>query len=209
MNDLTDRKLKKMNHRVKYDHVPFDERYMKKNVIHTMNHGKTRHKSSFLMKKKLWVPAFVTAAAFTVTWNTNGPSTEEAGSMAYQSTPSHVKVPAPAAGADIAHTSSTMVRETYIIYEDEEFHQTNTLVSKEQLGEVVGVIGHQSPGEEAEPLTQVNNFQPEAKIYTIKGENQTDKVAVQSWRNTGIGSPTVSTQGYFVFEKLPSSSSDS
>ncbi|MYL39916.1 hypothetical protein [Halobacillus litoralis] len=209
MNDLTDRKLRKMNHRVKYDHVPFDERYMKKNVIQSMHKGSPRPKSGSWMRKKLWVPAFVTAAAFTVTWNADHPASDEAGRMAYKSISSHVKTYGGASGADMAHTPSPIVRETYIIYEDKEFHQTSTRVSKEQLGEVVGVIGHQSPGEEAEPLTRVNNFQPEAKIYTIKGEKHTDKVAVQSWRSTSIGPASLSRQGYFVFEKHPSGSSDS
>lgn len=98
-------------------------------------------------------------------------------------------------------STSRMVQKTYVIHKDEQFVQTEKSVTSEQLGEVIGTIGPQSHGEGERTLESVTSFQPATKIYRIKGDAPEDKIAIQSWRSTGIGTTPVTRQGYFVFEK--------
>lgn len=95
--------------------------------------------------------------------------------------------------ASISPKRSTMIRETYVIHNDQQFVQTGKTVQTEQLGEVLGTI-------QVERMMNEILLQ-ETEIYSIKGEDDEDRIAIESRRNTGIGSTSISKKGYFVFER--------
>ncbi|MGR9047727.1 hypothetical protein ACQ4XT_03690 [Halobacillus faecis] len=207
MSDLIDRKLKKMDQNVKYDQVPFDERHMKKMVLKSSQ--KKKQKQSHVGMKTLLIPT-ATILLFTG-WQLSQSQQppETAGLLMTKDTIPELKTaavdpPPTFVKADNfqKHKTSMMVRETYVIHEDEQFFQTAKRVPPNELGEVIGTINHKNPGEEADALESVTAFLPETKIYRIKGEENENRIAIRSWRSTGIGSVTASTQGYFVFEKI-------
>ncbi|MYL72847.1 hypothetical protein GLW00_18610 [Halobacillus litoralis] len=206
MSDLIDRKLKKMDQSVKYDQVPFDKRHMKKMVLKSSK--KKPKKQPHGGAKTLLIPT-ATILLFTgwqLSQDQQPPQT--AGLLMTKDTipelkTAAVKAPSTFIKADNSqkHKTSMMVRETYVIHEDEQFFQTAKRVTPEELGEVIGSINHKNPGEESDALDSVTAFLPETKIYRIRGEEE-GRIAIRSWRSTGIGSVTASTQGYFVFEKV-------
>ncbi|GEN55137.1 hypothetical protein [Halobacillus faecis] len=207
MSDLIDRKLKKMDQNVKYDQVPFDERHMKKMVMKS-SHIK-KQKKSHAGRKSLLIPT-ATLLLFTG-WqlSQNHQSPETAGLLMTKDTVPELKTaavepPSTFVKADNSqkHKTSMMVRETYVIHEDEQFFQTAKRVSPKELGEVIGTINHKTPGEDSDALESVTAFLPETKIYRIKGDDDENRIAIRSWRSTGLGAATASTQGYFVFEKV-------
>ncbi|WLR48242.1 hypothetical protein LC065_03025 [Halobacillus litoralis] len=207
MSDLIDRKLKKMDQNVKYDQVPFDERHMKKMVLKSSQ--KKKQKQSHVGMKTLLIPT-ATILLFTG-WqlSQNQQPPETAGLLMTKDTTPELKTaagdpPSTFVKADNfqKHKTSMIVRETYVIHEDEQFFQTAKRVTPKELGEVIGTINHKNPGEKSDALESVTAFLPETKIYRIKGEENENRIVIRSWRSTGIGSVTASTQGYFVFEKI-------
>lgn len=212
MSDLIDRKLKKMNKEIKFDEVPFDQRHMHKSILQSLR--RKPKKQSTWIKKSSPIPAAVILLIITgLHLSQAEPNTETAGLMTEriptpelktatsETTPSFAKQASP----HHANTSK-MVRETYVIHEDEQFIQTGKRVTSEELGEVIGTVEQKLPDENTQSLASVAHFLPETKIYKIKGNEAKDRIAIQSWRSTGIGTTAVSKQGYFVFEKTPAMS---
>ncbi|MYL51320.1 hypothetical protein GLV98_17680 [Halobacillus litoralis] len=207
MSDLIDRKLKKLDQNVKYDQVPFDERHMKKMVLQSSK--KKPPKQPHVGMKTLLIPT-ATILLFTgwqLSQNQQPPHTASL-LMTKDAIPelktAAVEPPSTFVKADNSQKQKTsmMVRETYVIHEDEQFFQTAKRVTPKELGEVIGTINHKNPGEESDALESVTAFLPETKIYRIKGEEDENRIAIRSWRSTGLGSATASTQGYFIFEKV-------
>ncbi|WP_226585307.1 hypothetical protein [Halobacillus litoralis] len=198
MSDLIDRKLKKLNQDIKYDQVPYDQRYMKRNVHQSL---KSRPKKHPEFKMKSWLlPVMTLLILFTaVQLASTKTEMEEAGLLTPKESAAGFKVAsAKKEAAFMNQPASKMVQETYVIHQDEQFYQTGKTVSPDQLGEVIGTI---TPSHLDESLKEAGEFQTETKIFTIKGVENQNKIAIRSWRNTGIGAATISTEGYYVFEK--------
>ncbi|QAS52511.1 hypothetical protein [Halobacillus litoralis] len=210
MSDIMDRKLKKMNQDVKYCQVPFDRRHMQRSVLHSLKRKRIRKVSR--LKKIAPLPIFMTLlfTGLHLFSPASPPASEQASLLPEKSTAAELKSVTHASKA--SHTNgqsavppsnntSMMVRETYVIHEDEQFVQTGNRIPKEQLGEVVGTIEHKPPTENQNKLESVTAFLPKTKIYKIKGSEGENSIAIQSWRSTGVGSTSISKQGYFIFEK--------
>lgn len=206
MSDLIDRKLKKINKEVKYDEVPFDQRHMHKSIIQSLRR-KPKKQSTWIKRSSpvsLTIILLITGLYFSPT----EPNIETAGLMTERSPAPELKTATSEPGTSLVkqasphHTNtSMMVRETYVIHEKKQYVQTGKRVTTEELGEVIGIVEHQASVENNQSLESMARFLPETKIHKIKGEETKDKIAIQSWRSTGIGSTSVSKQGYFVFEK--------
>ncbi|SFK38061.1 hypothetical protein SAMN04487936_112108 [Halobacillus dabanensis] len=205
MSDLIDRKLKKVNKDVKYDEVPFDQRHMHKSILQSLR--RKPKKKAIWIKKSSPLPIAAILLFSGLHFSQTEPNTETAGLMTERIPAPELKTATVQPGTSSAKQTSThhtntsmMVRETYVIHEKKHFIQTGKRVTTEELGEVIGTVEHQPSNES---LESVARFLPETKIYKIKGEETKDRIAVQSWRSNGIGSTSVSRQGYFVFEKSP------
>ncbi|MCA0972566.1 hypothetical protein LCM20_18365 [Halobacillus litoralis] len=202
MNDLLDRKLKKLDHNIKYDQVTFNEARTKKAVL---NAPKSETTPPSWFKKAAPLPLIAVAIILCFQLLQAPPSTDThmASLSPEKNVTSDMKTPVFSeakflSGEGIQSTStqpvkrSTMVRETYVLHNNHEFVQTGQTVQESQLKDVVGTA-------EIEPLSH-DSYTHETKIYSIEGENPEKVIAIQSRRNTGIGSTSISKQGYFVFE---------
>ncbi|UOR10407.1 hypothetical protein [Halobacillus amylolyticus] len=212
MNDLLDRRLKKMDHNVKYQKVPMRERDIE-SMIHQVTHHPAKRPAKKWMKLTFPMPA-VAVIAFLCFQVSNQPSE----STTHKSVPlserslvtehkaqqtsgssTNVQSIQQTSSMDIAEQkqSSTMVRQTYVMFEDDMFAQTGNRVTETELSKVIGTVKTSTALEQ-----QRNNaFFPEADIYSIKGMDASEKIAIHSRRSTGIGSSSISQQGYFIFEK--------
>ncbi|TGB01905.1 hypothetical protein [Halobacillus salinus] len=203
MNDLLDRKLKKLDHNIKYDHVPFDKDKTKMAVLEA---PKTSRKQSYSwLFKAMPVPllAALVIVCFQFDFSPSSSETHMAAQSPIKSNVTEMKTSIYAepemlsnnteGKATMTKSQSTMVRETYVFHNDQEYIQTGRTVNQPELHEVIGTVKIEQVANE--PLLE------ETKIYSIKGEDTDEHIAIQSRRNTGIGSTSISKQGYFVFEK--------
>lgn len=212
MSDLIDRKLKKFNQETKYDHVPFDKRYTYKSVLRSLDKKQTKKVNWMKRYPPLPLIAVLILSCLQLsqgpshtTKHTASPLTEKNSITELKTDKSitEVSFASDTSGSKYSASPSKMVRETYVIHRDESFVQTDQRVESEQLDEVIGTIQHPRPVKDTYKLTNVTAFYPQTKIYSIKGKDKQDKIAIQSWGNTGLGSTSTGKQGYFIFEKKP------
>ncbi|MBA2176715.1 hypothetical protein H0266_17640 [Halobacillus locisalis] len=203
MNDLLDRKLKKLDRQLKYDEVPFDEEHMKKAVLRAPKARPSTTPSWIRRTAPLPLIAALTFFCIQFVTNPADHAIYTANMLPSKSSVTELKTQTNAnllsfdqKKADITSPSpkqSTMIRETYVIHNDHQFVQTGKTVQTEELGEVLGTIQIKRMMDET--------LRQETEIYSIKGEDDEDRIAIESRRNTGIGSTSISKQGYFVFER--------
>ncbi|UOQ91712.1 hypothetical protein MUO14_14290 [Halobacillus shinanisalinarum] len=212
MNDLLDHRLKKMDHNMKYQKVPMRKPDIE-NMVHQVTHQPTKRPVKKWMKFTFPMPA-VAAIAFLCFQVTNQPSetamhkavplserslvTEHKAQQPIESS-TNVQSIQQTSGTEISEQKqrSTMVRQTYVMFDDHMFVQTGKRVTETELSKVIGTVKTST----AQEQQRNNAFFPEADIYSIKGADASNKIAIQSRRSTGIGSSSISQQGYFIFEK--------
>lgn len=202
MNDLLDHKLKKLDHQIKYNYVSFDEEKMKKAVLASQKANNKRSRSWVLRTAPIPLVAVLSLICFQLAFPSSSTETHLASLSPVKSNVTEMKTSIYAEPkmlstkasdqTTLTKGKSTMVRETYVLHNNSEFVQTGRTVDPSQLNEVIGTVKIDRLANE--PLLQ------ETKIYSIKGENTEEFIAIQSRRNTGIGSTSISKQGYFVFE---------
>ncbi len=212
MNDLLDRRLKKMNHNVKYKRVSFKEKDIQRMVRRTKQ--KSARSSKSWMKLALPIP-IVTLLAAMVLLYFNTPSRTPMYTAATledkQVTTSLKSVPifdksdinqtkAFDRGASTEAETSTIIQETYVIHNGERYVQTGQVVKASQLDQVIGTVT-ENQSKVQKPANTPPNLFPKAKIYSIEGKEASKYIAIQSRHNIGIGTSSVSKQGIFIFEK--------
>ncbi|WP_079525477.1 hypothetical protein [Halobacillus hunanensis] len=213
MNDLIDHKLKKMDHNVKYRKVPMEERDIDKMVQQVTNHQSKKPTKNW-MKITLPMPAVAVIAllCFQVTSQPSQSEVHKASPLSERSLVTELK-----AQQSVTSTSSpgqsvqtlsgttwtdhkqspTMIRQTYVMFQNEMYVQTGNRVEKSELHEVIGTV---KPGNASEQQPQ-QAFFPKTDIYSIEGMDSSEKIAIHSRRSTGIGTSSISQKGFFVFEK--------
>ncbi|WP_173917822.1 hypothetical protein [Halobacillus sp. Marseille-Q1614] len=205
MNELMDHRLKKMNHQVKYEKVPMGEHEVHK-MIHQVKNQPATPRTSWA-KTALPFPAMAILAViafqfynqpsdtetFDVTLNSQRSADMEMKDLQTQNIESAEKIELVSGNTK---DTSTIVRQTYIIHNDEFYVQTGRQVQPDELDKPVGTATPKpSESQKFIPFTQHET------IYAVKGEDEQHIVAIKSWQSTGIGSGNISQQGYFVFEK--------
>ncbi|MFG6150483.1 hypothetical protein [Halobacillus sp. B23F22_1] len=208
MNELMDRRLKKMNHNIKYNKVPMDQHDASALIVKVRNHT---HPSSLRWIKYIFpVPAVAVVAFmfFQINYQPSNSSEQEISFLSQRSMNTEMKsqqfITNDEAQKNIEQASntedtqsSTMVRHTYIIYDDNMYVQTNEQVDESDLEKPIGHVKPETPAEQQRGASVTS----EEKIYSVKGTDHHDQIAIKSRRSTGIGSTAVSQHGYFIFEK--------
>ncbi|GGF33873.1 hypothetical protein GCM10010954_36160 [Halobacillus andaensis] len=208
MNELMDRRLKKMNHKVKYNKVPMDQHDASALIVKVRNH--THQPSRKWIKYIFPVPA-VAVVAFMflqINYQPSNSSEQEISFLTQRSLNTEMKsqqfIINDEAQQNIEQASntensqsSTMVRHTYIIYNDNMYVQTDEQVDESALEEPIGHVKPETPAEQQRGASVTS----EEKIFSVKGTDPNDLIAIKSRRNKGIGSTAVSQHGYFIFEK--------
>ncbi|MCP3029314.1 hypothetical protein [Halobacillus sp. A5] len=208
MNELMDRRLKKMDHKVKYNKVPRDEHEASALIVKVRNH--------YNKPAKKWpryiipVPTVAVLAFifFQINDQPSSSSQHEISLLSQRSVNTEMK------SQQVVHndeaqqsieqasdrddnSSSTMIRHTYVIYNDNMYVQTDDRVEEDDLEEPIGSVEPDSPAEQQSR----KSITSEEKIYSVKGSEAEDLVAIKSRRSKGIGSSSVSEQGYYLFKK--------
>ncbi|MFD2923282.1 hypothetical protein [Halobacillus naozhouensis] len=213
MNDLLDYKLKKMDHNVKYRKVPMKEQDIDEMVQQVTNHQSKKPLKNWI---KLTFPmpavAVIALLCFQVTNQPAESEVHKAAPLSERSLVTELK-----AQQSLASTSSqdqtvqplsgtkwtdrkqgpTMIRQTYVMFEEEMYVQTGNRVEKSKLHQVIGTV---KPGNASEQHAK-QAFFPETDIYSIEGNDSSEKIAIHSRRSTGIGTSSISQQGFFIFKK--------
>ncbi|MGI8316443.1 hypothetical protein [Halobacillus mangrovi] len=207
MNDLLAHKLKKIDKKVKQDKVSFDKEHTHKAVIARMH--KPNGSNQLRVSLMISLPAIALVTFFCLQiLDTHSGTPIHTASMHPEKTMAFVAKTAAFHDGTLdkksftsTEASSTMIRETYVIHNNEHFVQTGELVNPEELNEILGLVKNEDSAEELALRRNSSSFFPEAKIYSIKGRDKNEMIAIQSTRSTGIGSSSISNQGYFVFKK--------
>ncbi|UOQ44435.1 hypothetical protein MUN89_00085 [Halobacillus salinarum] len=213
MNDLLDRRLKKMNHDVKYNKVAFEEKDIQK-IVQKAKQRPHRFRKSWMVRT-LPIPA-AAVLLFLCFQVMQSPSDqmhtasflpekqladkEKMTQTFDQSNIHQLKGEQSLQGAQAGDQTSTMVRQTYVIHEGARYVQTGQLVDSSRLDEVIGTV-QDSTAQTAPSMNHAPMLFPKAKIYSVKGKKDSEAIAIQSRHNSGVGSSSVSQQGYFLFEK--------
>lgn len=202
-----------MDHNVKYRKVPMKERDIDEMVQRVTNHQSKKQMKNW-MKITFPMPA-VAVIALLCFQVTNDPSqsevqkaspfperslvTELKAQQSVASTSSYGQSVQPLSGAKWTDRkqSPTMIRQTYVMFENEMYVQTGNRVEESELHQVIGTV---KPGNASEQQPQ-QAFFPETDIYSIEGIDSSEKIAIHSRRSTGIGTSSISQQGFFVFKK--------
>lgn len=208
MNELMDRRLKKMNHNVKYQKVPMDEQEVNKLVNKVTK--QTSKPTKNWARAALPVPAVAVLAFVFFQLNYQPPysSANDISLLSQRSINTEMKSQQlieneeaqdsiEQASEQGERESSTIVRQTYIIHNDNMFVQTGKRVEKSDLKESLGSVKPENSLDQQ----RGNSVNSEERIYSIQGVDEQRLVAIKSRRSTGIGSSSISQQGYFIFER--------
>ncbi|WP_431801760.1 hypothetical protein [Halobacillus andaensis] len=207
MNELMDRRLKKMDHKVKYSKVPMDEHEASALIVRVRNHYNkpARKWPKFIIP----VPtvAVIAFMFFQINYQPTNSSQQEITLLSQRPVntemKSHQTIQSDEAQQTIEQASSqeenqssTMVRHTYVIHNEEMYVQTEERVEESELEEPIGSVKPDVPAEQSGA-----SIASQEKIYSVKGTDSSEFVAIKSRRSKGMGSNSVSEQAYYLFEK--------
>ncbi|MFC7322117.1 hypothetical protein [Halobacillus campisalis] len=206
MNELMDHRLKKMNHNLKYQQVPMDEFEMDKLLNQATN--QPPRNSKIWRKAALPMPAaavlifmiFQVQPSHSSQYDTASLSqrpvhTEMKGQQLIEN--DNVQDTIEQASAQSEQQTYTMVRHTYIIYNDEMFVQTDESIDRSRLVETIGTVKPEASAE----LQRGQSITSNEKIYSVSGMDEEEVIAIKSRRSTGHG-PT--KKDYYIFQKQES-----
>ncbi|KHE70066.1 hypothetical protein [Halobacillus sp. BBL2006] len=206
MNDLLDHKLKKLDKESKHKKVPFQKEHTYRAVL--LGTLKQSHRQRWRMSLIIPLPLIALVAFFSMQFTDTHSRTPiytasmqpEKSILAGSKTFDFHRELFVEKSLTSTEKSATMFTETYVIHDGKKYIQTGKRVDPESLNKVIGRVKNKDAPEK-KTFSKGATFFPETEIYSIKGRKESEMIAIQSTRSTGIGSSSISTPGYFVFKK--------
>ncbi|MCP3031842.1 hypothetical protein LF817_10850 [Halobacillus sp. A1] len=206
MNELMDRRLKKMNHNVKYQQVPMDEYEMDKLLNQATNQAPKNSK----VWKKSALPMPAAAVLIFMIFQVQPSHSSQYDTTSLSQRPVHTEMKGQQliendeaqhtieqASAQSEQQTYTMVRHTYIIFNDEMFVQTGETIEKSKLVETIGTVKPETSAE----LQRRQSITSKENIYSVEGMDENEVIAIKSRRSTGH---ETTKKDYYIFQKQDS-----